>query len=96
MKLEEILVIGAFGFLAVGLYFYLQPKKVEVPFVRPAATNAFVPDPDISEWSYKNAIRQDYEAMVKLETHPYNKQMVGWNVGNINPTWERILQKKYF
>ena len=87
------MVVGA-GMIGIGLlYFILKPKPTQVvPFTRPPATNAYVPDPDINEWSYKNAIRNDYEALERLEK---GIDIGGWNVGNLNPSWERHLQKKY-
>ena len=96
MRITDILIVGGIAGIAVAVYFFLKPKPVVVPeFTRPTPTNAYFPDPDINEWSYKNSIRQDYEAMTRLETHPYN-DIGGWNVGNIHPSYEDYLQKKYF
>jgi len=98
-KITTPLLLGL-GLLGLGgyvIWMYSRPPPVVTPvFERPLATNAFVPDPDINEWSYQNAIRKDYESMVRLETHPYNIQARQWNVGNIHPSYERYLQKKYF
>lgn len=109
MKLEPATIAGIIG-VAAGLFLFFTPPGKEIlqkiqnyfnppplpVFQRPPATNAYVPDPSIDEWSYQNAIRKDYEAMTRLETHPYNEQTRQWNVGNINPNFENYLQKKYF
>jgi hypothetical protein len=98
IKITTPTLIGL-GILGLGVYviwnFSRPPPPVEV-FQKPPPTNAFVPDPSIDEWSYQNAIRKDYEAMVRLETHPYNEQARQWNVGNIHPSYARYLRKKYF
>lgn len=103
-KLEPYQIISILG-IAAGAFLFLTPQgktilqKIQnhfappIPnFMRPPATNAYVPDPDISEWSYRNAVRKDYEALERLEK---GIDIGGWNVGNLNPNWERHLQKKY-
>jgi len=91
-----LLGLGLLGLGGYVIWMYSRPPPITPVFERPAPTNAYVPDPSIDEWSYQNAIRKDYEAMVRLETHPYNEQARVWNAGNINPNFRDYLQKKYF
>lgn len=110
MKLEPYQIISIVGIAAGAFLFFTPPGKQILSKIQnyfspppppppvfqrpPAPTNAYVPDPDISEWSYRNAVRKDYEALERLE-RGYGTDIGGWNVGNLNPSWERHLQKKY-
>lgn len=107
MKLEPYQIVSLVGIIGGALLFltpqgkqilaqiqnYFSPKQPA--FVRPPPTNAYVPDPDISEWSYRNAVRKDYEALERLESGYGIDQIPGFNVAGPNASWERHLQKKY-
>jgi hypothetical protein len=98
---DIVVIVGGFALLVLGAFLYFgRPKPttttVVQQFQRPPATNAYIPDPDINSPSYQQRVKEEYERYTKLETHPYNNDIGGWNVSNIHPTYEKYLQKKYF
>lgn len=60
----------------------------------PPPTNQYFPDPNISEWSYQNAIRKDYEAMTRLGVRDAGVDP-GFSVSNVHPTLESHLRRSY-
>ncbi len=87
-------IAGAVAYLIMRYVYPNEPVKEAAWPYPPLATNVYVPDPSINEWSYQNAIRKDYEALERLAMGDA-RNAVGWPISNLHPTYEDYLNTKY-